>query len=82
MRLHFADGTSAPVFRETAVDRGATADPCAAQAQLTCENRLEVIPGATHLFDEPGALEQVADLARDWFIRHFAQLAGAGTGHS
>ncbi len=46
-----------------------------AQAQLTCENRLEVIPGATHLFAEPGALEQVADLARDWFIRHFAQLA-------
>ena len=53
-----------------------------AQAQLTCENRLEVIPGATHLFAEPGSLEQVADLARDWFIRHFAQLAGAGTGHS
>ena len=53
-----------------------------AQAQLTCENRLELIPGATHLFAEPGSLEQVADLARDWFIRHFARLAGAGTGHS
>jgi putative phosphoribosyl transferase len=48
-----------------------------AQAQLTCENRLEVIPGATHLFAEPGALEQVADLAREWFTRHFAQLASA-----
>jgi len=44
-----------------------------AQAQLTCESRLEVIPGATHLFEEPGALERVADLARDWFARHFAQ---------
>jgi len=44
-----------------------------AQRQLTCENRLEVIPGATHLFAEPGALEQVADLARDWFTRHFAR---------
>jgi putative phosphoribosyl transferase len=30
---------------------------------------LEVIPGATHLFEEPGALEQVAELARDWFVR-------------
>jgi putative phosphoribosyl transferase len=53
-----------------------------AQAQLTCQNRLEVIPGATHLFAEPGALEQVANLARDWFTRHFAQLASAETGHS
>lgn len=44
-----------------------------AHAQLTCESRLEVIPGATHLFEEPGALERVADLARDWFARHFAQ---------
>ena len=51
-----------------------------AQTQLTCENRLEVIPGATHLFAEPGALEQVADLARDWFTRHFAQQASAGAG--
>jgi putative phosphoribosyl transferase len=44
-----------------------------AQVQLTCENHLEVIPGATHLFEEPGALEQVADLAQGWFTRHFAQ---------
>jgi len=56
-----------------------------AQAQLTCENRLEVIPGATHLFEEPGALEQVADLAQGWFTRHFAQpisanVANAGVG--
>jgi putative phosphoribosyl transferase len=53
-----------------------------AQAQLTCQNRLDVIAGATHLFEEPGALEQVADLARDWFTRHFDRLAGAETGHS
>ena len=51
-----------------------------AQRHLTCENRLEVVPGATHLFAEPGALEQVADLAREWFTRHFAQLASAGSG--
>ncbi|MEV7521431.1 phosphoribosyltransferase family protein [Streptomyces sp. NPDC091371] len=41
-----------------------------AQAELRCENRLDVIPGATHLFEEPGALDEVAELARDWFTRH------------
>jgi putative phosphoribosyl transferase len=39
-------------------------------AQLRCEKRLEIVPGATHLFEEPGALEQVARLARDWFGHH------------
>ena len=38
---------------------------------LRCEKRLEVIPGAGHLFEEPGALERVAELAADWFLRHF-----------
>ncbi len=42
-----------------------------AQQALTCESRLAVIPGATHLFEEPGALEQVATLAGDWFASHF-----------
>ena len=37
--------------------------------QLSCEKRLEIVPGATHLFEERGALEQVADLARRWFVR-------------
>jgi putative phosphoribosyl transferase len=41
-----------------------------AAAQLRCEHQLDVVPGATHLFEEPGALEQVADLARDWFLTH------------
>lgn len=41
-----------------------------AYAQLRCEKRLEIVPGATHLFEEPGALEQVAALARDWFVTH------------
>ncbi|MBB5750564.1 dienelactone hydrolase family protein [Micrococcus sp. TA1] len=41
-----------------------------AQTQLHCENRLEVVEGATHLFPERGTLEQAARLARDWFIRH------------
>lgn len=37
---------------------------------LTCEKRVEIIPDATHLFEEPGALDQVAHLARDWFAEH------------
>lgn len=41
-----------------------------ALAQLEVAARLEIVPGATHLFAEPGALEQVAALARDWFTRH------------
>ncbi|GGR96638.1 putative phosphoribosyl transferase [Streptomyces nojiriensis] len=41
-----------------------------AQRELRCENRLVVVPGATHLFEEPGALDEVAALARDWFTRH------------
>lgn len=38
-----------------------------ALARMRCDRRLEVVPGATHLFEEPGALEQVADLAAGWF---------------
>jgi putative phosphoribosyl transferase len=41
-----------------------------AQAQLRCETRLTVIPGATHLFDEPGTLRAAAEAARDWFTDH------------
>jgi putative phosphoribosyl transferase len=37
--------------------------------QLHGEKKLEVVPGATHLFEEPGALEEVARLAADWFVR-------------
>jgi putative phosphoribosyl transferase len=41
-----------------------------ALARLTCEKDLAVVPGASHLFEEPGTLEQVAALARDWFLTH------------
>jgi pimeloyl-ACP methyl ester carboxylesterase len=41
-----------------------------AQRQLTAPSALRVIPGATHLFEEPGALEQVSSLATEWFVRH------------
>ena len=43
-----------------------------AQAELRCENDLAVVPGATHLFEEPGTLTTAAGLARDWFARHLA----------
>jgi pimeloyl-ACP methyl ester carboxylesterase len=42
----------------------------AALAQLRAEKELMLVPGATHLFEEPGALEQVATLASNWFARH------------
>ena len=42
----------------------------AAFAALRCEKRIEIVPGATHLFEEPGTLESVAGLARDWFLQH------------
>jgi putative phosphoribosyl transferase len=42
----------------------------AALAQLHCEKQLVIVPGATHLFEEPGALDQVAQLAREWFKRY------------
>ena len=44
----------------------------AALAQLRCEKRLAIVPRATHLFEEPGALDEVARLAREWFERHLA----------
>jgi pimeloyl-ACP methyl ester carboxylesterase len=43
-----------------------------ARDQMRCEVKLEIIPGATHLFEEPGALEQVANLASDWFLLHLS----------
>jgi putative phosphoribosyl transferase len=43
-----------------------------ALALLRCEKELVIVPGATHLFEEPGTLEEVARLARDWFARHMA----------
>ncbi|WP_073947517.1 phosphoribosyltransferase family protein [Streptomyces kebangsaanensis] len=43
-----------------------------ARARLHCESRLTTVPGATHLFEEPGALEAVTELARDWFTDHMA----------
>jgi putative phosphoribosyl transferase len=46
-----------------------------ALARLQCEARLDVVPGATHLFEEPGTLEEVVCKAGDWFARHLARPA-------
>jgi pimeloyl-ACP methyl ester carboxylesterase len=42
-----------------------------AMAEMRCVTQLHVVPGATHLFEEPGALEQVVKVAAEWFSRHF-----------
>jgi pimeloyl-ACP methyl ester carboxylesterase len=54
-----------------------------ARDQMRAEVRLEIVPNATHLFEEPGTLEQVAQLARDWFLEHLAMAptGRAGGGH-
>jgi putative phosphoribosyl transferase len=44
-------------------------------AALTCEKRLEIVPGATHLFEEPGTLDTVIDLATAWFVRFLARAS-------
>jgi len=48
-----------------------------ARARLGGPSRLDVVRGATHLFQEPGALEQVAELAADWFVEHFESTNAA-----
>lgn len=42
-----------------------------AYEKLNCEKHMDIVPGATHLFEEQGTLEEVARLSRDWFLRHF-----------
>ena len=52
-----------------------------ALSRMRAEKRLEIVPGATHLFEEPGALEEVARLAAGWFSRHLDRGPGAGSGN-
>jgi hypothetical protein len=47
----------------------------AAYAQLRCDKERVVVPGATYLFEEPGALDDAARLAREWFERHLMPTA-------
>ena len=43
---------------------------------LRCPKQLVIVPGATHLFEEPGTLEEVSRLAKEWFVRHLARVDG------
>jgi putative phosphoribosyl transferase len=47
----------------------------AAYKKLSCPKELVIVPGASHLFEEPGTLDKVAQLAREWFIKHFLPQA-------
>ncbi|XYI02130.1 dienelactone hydrolase family protein [Sorangium sp. So ce1128] len=68
--LLIVGGNDAPVIE---MNRSALDD-------LRCEKHMVIVPGATHLFEEPGALDDVARLARDWFERHLGS-ARATQGH-
>lgn len=68
--LLIVGGNDAPVIR---MNREAL-------AELQCEKALEIVPGASHLFEEPGTLDQVARLARDWFLRYLALAEPASRG--
>jgi putative phosphoribosyl transferase len=49
-----------------------------AYRRLRCEKALRIVPGASHLFEEPGALEDVAEMAAEWFAQHLRQKAACG----
>jgi dienelactone hydrolase len=51
-----------------------------ALSMLRCEKRLVIVPGATHLFEEPGALDQVAHHAREWLERHLKPAPAGASG--
>ncbi|MEV7184747.1 phosphoribosyltransferase family protein [Kitasatospora sp. NPDC093102] len=50
-----------------------------ARSRLRCETALAVVPHASHLFEEPGTLDRVAELASDWFLRHLPRPRGRGS---
>lgn len=74
-RLQLPDPALANIVAPTlliagGLDDGSVSANRAAFAALRCKKRFEVIPGATHAFEEPGSLEVVARLARGWFLQH------------
>jgi dienelactone hydrolase len=79
-RIDLAGAALARVEAPTLASVG-SADPIVLElnrktpARMHCRKQLEIVPGAGHLFEEPGALEQVAKLARDWFLRSLTVAA-------
>ncbi len=76
-RVDLADSVLPQVMSPTLLIVGGEDDEVlalnrASSGLLACEQQLAVVQGATHLFEEPGALEQVAKLSADWFLEHLA----------
>lgn len=65
-----SDVNAPTLFIVGALDFGVIELNKASFAKLNCEKKLEIVPRATHLFEEPGALEEVARLAGEWFVSH------------
>jgi predicted alpha/beta-hydrolase family hydrolase len=66
-------GVKAPtLFIVGALDRTVLDMNISARSKMVAETSLEVVPGAGHLFEEPGTLDMVADLAANWFLRHLS----------
>jgi putative phosphoribosyl transferase len=62
--------TAPTLFVVGSLDRQVLGLNRAAQARMRCETRIEIVAGATHLFEEPGGLDRVAELAAAWFTGH------------
>ena len=72
-RPRLAGGDRADAADRRRARRGGARPQPPGPGELRCENDLAVVPGATHLFEEPGTLDMAAGLARDWFISHLTQ---------
>jgi pimeloyl-ACP methyl ester carboxylesterase len=82
-RPDLADGALADVTSPTLLIVGSRDQQVlelnrAAAKRLTGERRVDVVDGATHLFEEPGTLDRVAELAAEWFVRHLVRYRGTG----
>lgn len=72
---HLAEVTAPTLFIVGNLDDGVIDLNEQAHARLQSEKRIAIVPGAGHLFEEPGTLDQVILLARDWFVRHFGSAS-------
>ena len=75
--LALAQVTAPTLLIVGSLDREVLALNRSALGELTCTRRLEIVPGATHLFSEPGTLECVGSLAAAWFTQHLRPVAPA-----
>ena len=71
---HLSDVVSPTLLIVGALDRDVLAQNVAARRSMRCSSELAIVPGASHLFEEPGTLEAAGDLARRWFERYVANI--------